>query len=275
MRWLMPTTLLLGLVCVGPALADPAVDRAEAAARAFLVEATKYADQADHASEVEEKAKLYRRSLERLNDLVTQARVTKLALKLVSGAQVGRISIPLIQTKAELAETQMALAKAQATLNAYEVRNESIRDLVLSALDDSGVFSAEDKEVRDVLIDLLVRRYQNEEWARKYEKMIKNSPDKTAGQPFELRDVKQSTYVEYGKTVVVVTGKIVNISSRRLATPRLVARVYNKDDKVLDEWQFSPVRAELAPGEETEFSDRFTDPPKGAVNLVVSLAPEG
>ncbi len=99
--------------------------------------------------------------------------------------------------------------------------------------------------------------------------------EEPAGQPFELRDVKQSTFVENDKTVVVVTGKIVNVSSRRLAVPRVVARVYDREAKVLDEWQFSPVRTELGPREETEFSDRFTDPPKGAVNLVVSLAPEG
>lgn len=99
--------------------------------------------------------------------------------------------------------------------------------------------------------------------------------EQPAAQAFELRDVKQSTFVEGDKTVVVVTGKIVNVSSQRMTVPRVVARVYDRKAKVLDEWKFSPVRAELAPGEETEFSDRFTDPPKGAVNLVVSLAPEG
>ncbi len=99
--------------------------------------------------------------------------------------------------------------------------------------------------------------------------------EEPVGQPFELRDVKQSTFVENDKTVVVVTGKIVNVSSRRLPVPRVVARVYDREAKVLDEWRFSPVRSELGPREETEFSDRFTDPPKGAVNLVVSLAPEG
>ncbi|MFQ5784580.1 MAG: DUF3426 domain-containing protein [Alphaproteobacteria bacterium] len=91
---------------------------------------------------------------------------------------------------------------------------------------------------------------------------------------FELRDVKQSSFIEDDRQVVIISGQIVNVSTRSLATPRLIARIFDKDSNVLSEWRFDPVRAEIGPGESTEFSDRFSDPPKGAVNLVVSLARE-
>lgn len=89
---------------------------------------------------------------------------------------------------------------------------------------------------------------------------------------FELRGVKQSTFIEDEHTVVIITGEIVNVSSHPLPSPKIVARIFDANAKVLSEWVFDPVRAELGPGEITEFSDRFSDPPEGAVNLIVSLA---
>lgn len=88
---------------------------------------------------------------------------------------------------------------------------------------------------------------------------------------FELRNVRQSTYVEEGRTVVVVTGEIVNVSKHKRLTPKVFARIQDKDQQVLTEWAFEAASVELESGEATAFSDRFSDLPKGAVNLIVSL----
>ncbi|MFQ5958263.1 MAG: DUF3426 domain-containing protein [Alphaproteobacteria bacterium] len=92
---------------------------------------------------------------------------------------------------------------------------------------------------------------------------------------FELRDVKQSTFVEDERTVVVVSGKIVNISMRSQPVPKVFAQMFDTRQRVLDEWYIDAVRPELGPGEITEFSDRVIDPPKGAANLMVRLTNGG
>jgi hypothetical protein len=88
---------------------------------------------------------------------------------------------------------------------------------------------------------------------------------------FELRNVQQSTFVEDDRTVVVITGEIANVSKKTLKVPQVIAQVFDKNNQVLKKWEFTAVSAELGPGETTVFSDRFADPPRGAVNLLVSL----
>lgn len=88
---------------------------------------------------------------------------------------------------------------------------------------------------------------------------------------FELRNVQQSTFVEDDRTVVVITGEIANVSKKTLKVPQVTAQVFDKNNQVLKKWEFTAVSPELGPGETTVFSDRFSDPPRGAVNLLVSL----
>ncbi len=92
---------------------------------------------------------------------------------------------------------------------------------------------------------------------------------------FELRDVSQSTFVEDERTVVVINGKIVNISTRSHPVPKVFAQMLDTRQRVLDEWFIDTARLELGPGEITEFSDRIVDPPKSAANLMVRLKDDG
>ena len=87
---------------------------------------------------------------------------------------------------------------------------------------------------------------------------------------FELRNVKQSTFVENEQTVVVVTGEIVNISAETRPIPKVFAKIFDEDRRVLKRWIVTPAGSELAPGAIAAFSDRFVDPPFHA-NLIVSL----
>ena len=95
--------------------------------------------------------------------------------------------------------------------------------------------------------------------------------DQATTRGFEVRNVEQSTFIENDQTVVVVTGEIVNISGRTRDVPKVVAEILDKDNQVIDSWLVTPANSSLAPGESTAFSDRFTNPPKNAVQLMVRL----
>lgn len=95
--------------------------------------------------------------------------------------------------------------------------------------------------------------------------------DQAATRGFEVRNVEQSTFIEDDQTVVIVTGEIVNISGRTRDVPKVIAEILDKDSRVIDSWLVTPADSSLAPGESTAFSDRFTNPPKNAVQLMVRL----
>ena len=88
-------------------------------------------------------------------------------------------------------------------------------------------------------------------------------------QGLELRNVQRSITVENEQTIVVVSGEIANLSSQTVRLPNIVAQVLDKDERILESWILTPAIARLGPGETIEFSDRFADPPKGAVRLLV------
>ena len=87
----------------------------------------------------------------------------------------------------------------------------------------------------------------------------------------ELRNVQQSTIIEDERTVVVVTGEIVNVSGRTRDVPKVVAEIMDKEQIIIHSWMMTPADSRLPPGESTAFSDRLTDPPKNAVQLKVRL----
>ncbi len=92
----------------------------------------------------------------------------------------------------------------------------------------------------------------------------------------QVRNLKQWAFVENEKTVYVFSGEIVNLSDQTRAVPNLVAQIFDKDWRVVKKrWVFAPPRPRLGPAEATEFSGRFSDPPKGGANLMVSLDGNG
>lgn len=100
-------------------------------------------------------------------------------------------------------------------------------------------------------------------------------PQETPAQGLELRNVQQSTFVENEQTIVVVSGEIANLSSQTVRLPNIVAQVMDKDERILESWVLTLASTQLGPGETIEFSDRFADPPKDAVRLLVVLESKG
>ena len=92
---------------------------------------------------------------------------------------------------------------------------------------------------------------------------------------FDLRNVSQSTSVENERTVLVVTGEIINVSAETRPKPNLVAEFVDSNHRVVERWIVTLANSELAPGETSAFSYRFVDPPKGFVRVNYNLSNGG
>ncbi len=74
---------------------------------------------------------------------------------------------------------------------------------------------------------------------------------------------------ESGVGVIVVSGDVFNTSDRSVAVPRLRGVFRDAAKQELASWTFRPAGDRLLPGGSIPFSDRYENPPEGAVDLVV------
>ena len=95
--------------------------------------------------------------------------------------------------------------------------------------------------------------------------------EEAVGIDLELRNVKQSTAIVNDRTVVNLTGEIINISEQIQEVPKVIADIMDKNRNVIRTWVVTPRSGELLPGEKTEFDADYPDPPKEAVQISVRL----
>lgn len=86
---------------------------------------------------------------------------------------------------------------------------------------------------------------------------------------FELRDIQQSMSIEDGTIVVVITGKLENVSAAVKPSPDIVAEFRDRSGRVLKSRTFKLPRDQLEPGASVAFSERVVDAPRDRDNLVV------
>ncbi len=86
---------------------------------------------------------------------------------------------------------------------------------------------------------------------------------------FELRDIQQSMSIEDGTVVVVITGKLENVSATVKPSPDIVAEFRDRSGRVLKSQTFKLARDQLEPGASVAFSERVVDAPRDLDNLVV------
>jgi predicted Zn finger-like uncharacterized protein len=77
---------------------------------------------------------------------------------------------------------------------------------------------------------------------------------------------------EDGQFVLVVTGRLVNITQRELTVPPLSVVLIDDDKRPLYQWSFSPAAATLKPGEGIDFRTRLSSPPSGVKHLEVRFS---
>jgi predicted Zn finger-like uncharacterized protein len=86
----------------------------------------------------------------------------------------------------------------------------------------------------------------------------------------ELRDLKTVRRLIDGEPVVVVEGRIVNLSDRDRQVPPLRASVTDAQEVVLESWTFRADSASLAPGGTARFETTARNPP-GQGNVLIEI----
>ncbi len=89
----------------------------------------------------------------------------------------------------------------------------------------------------------------------------------------ELRDLKTARRLIDGEPVVVVEGRIVNLSDRDRQVPPLRASVTDAQEVVLESWTFQADSASLVPGGTTRFETVARNPP-GQGNVFIEIVVE-
>lgn len=81
--------------------------------------------------------------------------------------------------------------------------------------------------------------------------------------------------MENGENVLVITGRLVNITSHQLNVPRIIrASLADRDKRELYHWSFSPGVTTLRPGQTAQFSTRLPNPPPTALNIELRFPAE-
>ena len=80
---------------------------------------------------------------------------------------------------------------------------------------------------------------------------------------------------EDNQSVLAVTGRIVNISSRELPVPSVRVTLTGGDARELYHWNFKPDVATLAPGKSENFTTRLSSPPAAARHLELHFSDSG
>ena len=88
----------------------------------------------------------------------------------------------------------------------------------------------------------------------------------------DIRDVGFRQELQGGVPVLSVTGKLVNVSSRDQAIPRLQVVLLDDSKRELYRWTFDPGMQSLPPGSERDFGTTLSSPPPDAQNVNVSFA---
>lgn len=92
---------------------------------------------------------------------------------------------------------------------------------------------------------------------------------------FEFRNTAYSRGFEEGKSVLIVSGELVNTTDRMLTIPAIKATLRDGAGEDMDVWVFTPRGSDLGPGESKYFESRRVNPPEDAYGLHLHVIEEG
>ena len=98
---------------------------------------------------------------------------------------------------------------------------------------------------------------------------------KTNVSGLKFDNVKYRQVTEGGQPMLVVTGKLANISDRTLSVPQIRVTLSDDDKRELYHWTFVPAVTALYPGQTTLFVTRLSSPPAAARHLNLRFAKAG
>jgi predicted Zn finger-like uncharacterized protein len=92
---------------------------------------------------------------------------------------------------------------------------------------------------------------------------------------FNVRNLKSERVVEAGRSVLKVSGEVVNLGASAAPAPRVRLALRDREARELDTWTEVLAIQELAPGQSVHFIGALPDPPEGAFSVQVTLVTEG
>jgi predicted Zn finger-like uncharacterized protein len=90
----------------------------------------------------------------------------------------------------------------------------------------------------------------------------------------DIVDVKNDLHIEAGARVLVVSGKLINVSGREESVPQLTISLLDERERELYHWPVLAQTGTLMPGQSTHFLARLSDPPLAAA-VQVTFARSG
>lgn len=91
----------------------------------------------------------------------------------------------------------------------------------------------------------------------------------------QIVDSRYREDVQGGQATLIVTGKVVNMSSRELSVPQIRATLSDNGERELYHWSFMPAVISLHPGQTVPFVTRLSSPPEAARHLELRFAKAG
>jgi predicted Zn finger-like uncharacterized protein len=88
----------------------------------------------------------------------------------------------------------------------------------------------------------------------------------------DFTDIRHMNQSEDGQPVLVITGKLVNVSSKRLDVPPLRVTLSDENRRAIYDWSFEPSSKPLAPGQSVAFRTRLSNPPSSARHVEMRFA---
>jgi predicted Zn finger-like uncharacterized protein len=92
------------------------------------------------------------------------------------------------------------------------------------------------------------------------------------GYGLQLSGVSVAPSMDNGQAILVLTGKIADVSMVALAVPKLHVSLLGGNQQVLQRIELDTGKASLRPGETTPFSFNIADPPHDALSVRVAFA---
>src|ERR1700761_428559 len=85
-------------------------------------------------------------------------------------------------------------------------------------------------------------------------------------------DIQHMNQTEDGQPVLVITGKLVNVTARKLDVPPLRVTLSDENKHAIYDWSFTPSGASLAPGQAIPFRTRLSNPPTATRHVEIRFA---
>lgn len=88
----------------------------------------------------------------------------------------------------------------------------------------------------------------------------------------DFADVRHTNQTEDGQPVLVITGKVVNVTGEKLDVPPLRVTLSDANKHAIYDWSFAPSSHALAPGQAVGFRTRLSNPPSATRHVELRFA---